>query len=374
MGVGRKHQKIKIGVYPVAGCQQLQILPVFDVTKIRLDPIGYEMKTIINTARGTASETLAFVDREQPKPGAGQVLVKIHASGVNPSDAKVRIGAQGPLPAEEVIPHNDGAGVIEVVGEGVSRRRIGEPVWLYNVNRTPDGQGQGCIGTAAEYVAVDADLAAPLPHGVSFEEGACLGVPAMTAHRAVFAGGDVAGKTLLITGGAGSVGLMAVQMAVAAGARVITTISSAEKATITAQAGAEIILNYRNENLLERLLAEVGENAIDRLIDVDFAAHAALTPRILTRGGTIATYASGSDMTPAIPFVPLMFNNTVLEMVFVYGMPASAKKQAIEDINHYLRSGAIRPMIAAQFPLAEAVKAHEAIEAGNLTGNVVLQV
>ncbi len=332
------------------------------------------MKTIINTARGAAADTLALVNRDMPNPGTGQVLVRIHASGVNPSDTKVRIGAQGPMPAKEVIPHNDGAGVIESVGTGVSERRIGERVWLYNVNRTSDGQGQGNIGTAAEYVAVDADLAAPLPHGVSFEEGACLGVPAMTAHRAVFSGGDVAGQTLLITGGAGSVGLMAVQMAAAAGARVITTVSSAEKATIAQDAGTETIINYRTENLLERLLAEVGENAIDRLVDVDFAAHAAMTPRILKRGGTIATYASGSDMTPAIPFVPLMFNNTVLEMVFVYGMPKAAKKRAIEDINHYLRSGAIRPEIAARFPLAEAARAHEAIEAGGLTGNVVLQL
>ena len=330
------------------------------------------MKAIINTARGSAAQTLALVERDQPEPAVGQVLVRIYASGVNPSDAKVRTGAQGPMPAGEVIPHNDGAGVIEAIGAGVSERRIGERVWLYNVNRTPDGQGQGLVGTAAEYVAVDADLAAPLPHGVSFEEGACLGVPAMTAHRAVFADGDVAGQTLLVTGGAGAVGLMAVQMAAAAGARVITTISNAQKAAIVADAGAETIINYRKENLLERLLSEVGENAIDRIIDVDFAAHAAMTPRILKRGGVIATYASGSDMTPAIPFVPLMFNNTVLEMVFVYGMPALAKKQAVEDINSYLRKGALRPLIAATFPLADTVKAHEAVEAGNLTGNVVL--
>ncbi len=332
------------------------------------------MKAIINFARGAAADTLSLVERDTPSPSEGQVLVRIHASGVNPSDVKVRAGAQGPLPGGEVIPHNDGAGVIEAVGAGVCERRIGERVWMYNVNRTADGMGQGMAGTAAEYVAIDQTLAAPLPHGVSFEDAACLGVPAMTAHRAVFSGGKVAGKTVLVTGGAGSVGLLAVQMAVAGGARVITTVSSDEKAAIASDAGAAMVINYRKENVGDAIIGRIGENAIDRIVDVDFAAHMALTARILKRNGEIATYASASDVEPKLPFYAMMFNNTLIQQVFVYAMPGEAKLQAIAAINGYLRSGALRPLIARTFPLAETIQAHEAIEGGMMIGNIVLRV
>lgn len=330
------------------------------------------MRVAVSRMRGAAGEALVLEDRPIPEPGPGEVRVRVLASGVNPSDVKVRAGAQGALPHDEVMVHNDGAGIIDAVGEGVSERRLGERVWLFNLNRSEDGMAQGVNGTAAEMIICPEDLAPPLPNGVSAEEGACLGVPAMTAHRAVFADGPVAGQVVLVTGGAGSVGLLAVQMAAASGATVIATVSSGEKAELARAAGAALIINYKTESLADRIVAEFGSNSVDRLVDVDFGVHVGLTPQILARNGTIATYASMGSPEPSLPFYQAMFNNTTIRLVFVYAMPDEAKWSAIEDINTFLRHGVLAPMIAARFPFEDIAKAHEAVEAGGLTGNVVL--
>lgn len=332
------------------------------------------IKAIVATARGAAKDVLRVDSVEAPLPEAGEVCVHIKAVGVNPSDVKLRAGAQGPMIADVVPVHNDASGVIAAVGDGVDPNRVGQNVWLYQVNRSEDGMGQGLRGTAAEMVCVPNGLAVTMPENMRFEEAACLGVPAMTAHRALFWAGDVSGKTVLVTGGAGSVGELAVQMAHDAGATVITTVSGDAKAGIANRAGADHVINYRDEDVEARLLEIAGPNGIDHVVDVDFAAHIALTPRVLARNGTIGAYASGSDLTPTIPYGPVMFNNTGIQLVFVYAMPDQAKVDAIAHITDMLERDALHPTVAAEFALEDIAEAHLAVEAGTLVGNAVLTV
>ena len=330
------------------------------------------MKAVFNTARGTARDTLALKEVDLPSPGAGEVLVAMRASGVNPSDVKLRSGAQGPMIADQVLVHNDGAGVIEAVGEGVGPARVGQRVWMYNINRSADGLGQGPLGTAAQYAIIPAHLAVELPEEASFEAGACLGVPAMTAHRALMWAGPVAGRTVLVTGGAGAVGHSAIQIAKAKGARVIATVSNDIKAEIAREAGADEVLNYKATPLLDQLLDLVGNGGIDHVVDVDIAAHMEIYPQILKSNGSVGAYASASNLTPALPFYPLAFRNIQLQPVFVYSMSDAAKAEAIKDINALLTSGQLSPRIDRRFALEDIAGAHETVEEGSLLGNAVV--
>ncbi len=332
------------------------------------------MKAVVNTARGAARDTLTLKEMPMPTPGAGEVLVAIRAIGINPSDVKLRSGAQGPMIADEVLIHNDGAGVIEAVGDGVGPARIGQRVWLYNVNRSEDGLGQGPLGTATQYAIVPAHLAVELPEPAGFEAGACLGVPAMTAHRALMWAGPVAGSTVLVTGGAGAVGHSAIQIAKAKGARVIATVSSDAKAKIAKDAGADDVLNYKTSALGEQLISLVGVGGIDHVVDVDIAAHMDLYPQILKLNGTVGAYASASNLTPALPFYPLAFRNIQIQPVFVYSMSDAAKAEAITDINALLASAQLTPVIDRTFALEDIAEAHEAVEGAKLLGNAVLTV
>ncbi|WOI35178.1 NADPH:quinone reductase [Tritonibacter scottomollicae] len=330
------------------------------------------MKAVFNTARGTARDTLALKEVDLPSPGAGEVLVAMRASGVNPSDVKLRSGAQGPMIDDQVLVHNDGAGVIEAVGKGVGPARVGQRVWMYNINRSADGLGQGPLGTATQYAIIPAHLAVELPEEASFEAGACLGVPAMTAHRALMWAGPVAGRTVLVTGGAGAVGHSAIQIAKAKGARVIATVSNDIKAEIAREAGADEVLNYKATPLLDQLLDLVGNGGIDHVVDVDIAAHMEIYPQILKINGSVGAYASASNLTPALPFYPLAFRNIQLQPVFVYSMSDAAKAEAIKDINALLTSGQLSPRIDRRFALEDIAVAHETVEAGSLLGNAVV--
>lgn len=332
------------------------------------------MKAAFNIARGTASETLVIRDIDPPAPAPGEVLVAMRASGVNPSDSELRSGAQGPMVADRVLVHNDGAGIIERVGEGVDPARIGQRVWLYGINRSPDGLGQGRNGTAAEFATVPADQAIALPERASFAQGACIGVPAMTAHRAVMcAERPLDGATVLVTGGAGSVGHSAIQIAKAAGARVIATVSTADKAAIARDAGADVTINYRSEDLQARVIEEAPDG-VDHVADVDLAAHVAMYPAILSMNGTVGSYATATNLTPALPFYPLAFRNIRIQPIFVYSMSAAAKARAIADITALLSAGKLAPRIDRHFALDDIVAAHEAIESGTLIGNAVLTI
>ena len=270
---------------------------------------------------GPAAEVLQVGDMPVPEPAPGEVRVRVVASGLNPTDVKARAGSRL-MGFPRIVPHQDGAGVIEEVGAGVPASRIGERVWLFTV------QWQRPWGTAAEHTVVPAALAVTLPANTGFAEGACLGIPAVTAHRCLFADGPVAGQTVLVTGGAGAVGHYAIQLAKWAGARVIATISSREKAVLAAEAGADHLVNYRTEDAAAHILELTGGAGVDRIVDVDFGANLAVSAKVIKTNGAIATYASIGDPEPRLPFYALMSRNAAIRPVLIYTMPARARDEA----------------------------------------------
>lgn len=316
---------------------------------------------------GAAAEVIRVGDLPAPEPGPGEVLVRVKASGVNPHDVKKRLGRRAAMAHPRIVPHNDGAGVIERVGPGTSPDRVGERVWLHSAQWTR------AFGTAAEYVALPAAQAWPLPEGTSFEEGACLGIPAMTAHRAVFADGSVFGQTVLVHGGAGAVAFYAIQLAKGAGAEAITTVSSPEKAAVARAAGADHVIDYRREDVAARVEAITRGAGVDRVVEVDFGRNLATDLAVLKPNGTIAAYASEGETNPAIPFYPMMFRGLTVRLVLVFTMPEAALRQAAEDISTLLARGALRHPAIHRFPLERTAAAHEAIEGGQV-GKVVVTV
>jgi NADPH2:quinone reductase len=316
---------------------------------------------------GPARETLHVGEMADPIPGPGEVRVRLHASGVNPSDVKRRMGATGaPPPYPRTVPHSDGAGVIDKVGAGVPSSRVGERVWVYN------GQWERAHGTAAESIALRSEQAVRLPEGTSFVEGACLGIPAMTAHRCVFADGPVQGQTLLVTGGAGAVGGYAIQLARWGGATVIATVSSEEKARVAKDFGAHHVINYKTGNVAQQVKELTGGQGVHRIVDVDFGGNLETSFAVLRENGTLAMYATAGNLTPVVPARTQMLRNITVRGVLVYTMEDSAKAQACQDITRWLESGSARHLIAARFPLREIVAAHELQESGKYIGNIVI--
>ncbi len=316
---------------------------------------------------GPADEVLTFGEMPDPIAGPGEVLVQIKATGVNPSDVKLRAGARpGAVMAyPRVIPHSDGAGVIEAVGEGVDPGRVGQRVWLWNA------AWQRAFGTAAERIALPSAQAVYLPDQASFADGACLGIPAVTGWFSVFGDGPVAGKTVLVTGGAGAVGRYACQMAALGGARVITTVSSAEKA---AHAGVTDWINYRDTDVAEAVLALTHGEGVDRIIDVDFAANQAIALRVLKPGGVIASYASASEIAPTLQFYPLMFRNITLRMLIVYLLDQTTRAAGHAALSDWLRADALRHAPVALHGLDKVAQAHALVAAGDKLGTVVVMV
>ena len=317
--------------------------------------------------QGPADEVLQVGQRERPEPGPGEVRVRIHASGVNPSDTYARSGQQGPMAFPWVIPHQDGAGSIDSVGEGVPTSRVGERVWVHEATWNRPG------GTAAEYCVVPAPCAVALPEGVDFDAAACLGIPAMTAHRGVFADGPVQGKTILVTGGAGAVGSSAIQLAVWGGATVLATVSSDAKAQAARSAGAAHTINYRQQDVAAEINRLTG-GGVDRVVDVDFGGNLQTTLQVLKPSGTVASYASRGDDKPSVPFRMFMFKNITVHAILVYTMAESAKTAAKADITQALRNGRLRPLITRRLPLERIAEAHAHVEQVASIGNTVLQV
>jgi NADPH:quinone reductase len=322
--------------------------------------------------KGPARQVLTVGQMADPNPLSGEVLVEIAASGVNPSDTKGRGGARGntTMPFPRIIPHQDGAGTIVAVGDGVPAARIGERVWIY------EAQLGRPFGTAAELATVAAENAVPLPTGTSFQEGACLGVPALTAHRCVLADGPVSGQVLLVTGGAGAVGFYAIQFAKNAGATVVTTVSSDAQADIARRAGADFVINRREQDVAAeaaRLLGS-GERCIDRVIEVAFGANLDTTLKVLKPRGIIATYASDAVPEPALPFWPLVTLDAIVRFILVYVMDKEAHRQGIEATLAGLREGWLKHNVAHQFPLAAIADAHELLESGHADGKIVVTV
>jgi NADPH2:quinone reductase len=312
---------------------------------------------------GPAAEVLEVGMLPDPEPAAGEVRVRLHASSVNPSDVKARAGNRKVL-WERVIPDSDGAGVIDRVGAGIDPSRIGQRVWVYN------GQWDRPHGTSAQYIALPSALAPALPPALSYDEGACLGIPVMTAHRCLFADGPVAGKTVLVTGGAGVVGHYAIQLARWAGAEVIATVSSTAKAEHAHAAGAHHIINYRTEDVAARVRTLTG--GVDRIVEVDLGINIAVSAEILRPFGAIAAYATVGKPIPELPYQGLLRKNPLIRLVFVYTMPDDAKVQAIADIERWVKEGSPKFAIAARFTLDQVLEAHQTVERGEKIGHVLL--
>jgi len=317
---------------------------------------------------GSARDAIQQGELELPDPARGEILVKLETSGVNPSDVKKRSGSMpGLLDQGAIVPHSDGAGVIESVGEGVAALAPGQRVWVYQA------QHGRRMGTAAEYVCLDESRVVPLPDEASFEEGACLGIPAMTAHRCVMADGPVREKTILVTGGAGRVGFYAIQWAVAGGARVVATASNDADKKACLQAGASAVVNHRAEAWAVQALEANGGRKFERVIDVEFGKNLEQVLDLIKVSGTIATYSSSQDMQPVLPFYRMMFLDLTLRLVIVYDMPERAKREAISDITDALETGHLKHRVARVFPFAELVEAHELIEQGGVRGCVLVK-
>lgn len=327
------------------------------------------MRAIWYADQGAARDVLTLGEMDEPQPGPGEVSVYVKASGVNPSDVKQRAGVRGPMTVARQIPHSDGAGVIKAVGEGVDPSRIGERVWLFNA------AFKRAHGTCAEVCVLPAEFAARLPDETSFEAGACLGVPAITAHRALFCEGPVTGKTVLVAGGAGAVGLMAIQLAKWGGAaQVIATVSSPEKAEAALAAGAHEVIHYRRQDVVEAIEAVTEGAGVDHVVEVEFGGNLKETIEVLKPGGVIAAYASEGERTPELPFYDLMFKNIRIETIFVYLITAEHRAAAVHDIHRALSEGALKPVIHRIFDLSDAPAAHDCVEAGGKIGAVLVRI
>lgn len=316
---------------------------------------------------GAAREVLVVGELPAPEPARGEVRVRIAWSGVNPSDVKSRGGRAMPFP--RVIPHSDGAGVIDAVGDGVPESRVGERVWVWNAAwGRPDG-------TAAEYVVLPAEQAVALPSSVTdLAIGACLGIPALTAYHAVHVDRGVRGRSVLVAGSAGAVGHYAVQMARLGGAgRVMATVSGAEKAELARAAGADVVINYRTEDVAARVQEATGGAGVERIIEVDFAANITLDLSILQQDGDVVVYGSGKPEIP-VPFGPMIRKNVRAIFFIVYNLPGDVRREAEAELTAMLARGELMHNIAERLPLARIAEAHELVEQGRATGNVVLSV
>ncbi|GAA4622273.1 NADPH:quinone reductase [Actinoallomurus vinaceus] len=318
---------------------------------------------------GAAREVLTVGELPDPEPGPGEVRVRVAAAGVNPADVKRRSGVGGrAMTAPRVIPGDDGAGIIDRVGPGVPADRVGRRVWVHAAGQ------HSPFGTSAEYVVVPDAQAVELPGAVGFEAGACLGVPALTAHRCLLADGPVDGATVLVTGGAGGVGHYAIQLAKNHGATVIATASTGEKQRAALASGADHVVDYRRTDAAEAILDLTGGRGADRVVDVAFGANLPLTSAAVATNGTIASYASDAVPEPALPFYPLMRRGIVVRMVLVYVMPEDALRSGLEDITELLARDALDHPIAARHPLDEIAAAHEAVETGSGIGKVIVNL
>jgi NADPH2:quinone reductase len=327
------------------------------------------MRAALYRQFGPAREVLELCEVDTPSPGPGEVLVRLQTSAINPSDVKKRAGAfPDLLDSGFVIPNSDGAGVIESIGEGVDKGRKGERVWVYQA------QHERRFGTAAEYVAISSNCAPRLPQNADFDIGACLGIPAMTAHRAVFADGEVEDKTLLIMGGGGRVGYYAIQWARRAGAKVIATASNPNDKTACMDAGADHVVNHRAEDFARQVLEANKGALIDRVIDLEFGTNLPVSVEVLRVGGTIAAYGSAQRPEPVLPFYKMMYKDLTVRMIIVYAMSDSAKDHAVADINSALSGGWLKHRIARSLPLDEIATGNEIVEAGESRGAVILEI
>jgi NADPH:quinone reductase len=335
------------------------------------------MRAVVYRENGPSS-VLQVVERPMPTPEPGEVRVRVHVSGVNPTDWKTR--AATPLSSAEQVPNQDGAGVIDAVGEGVEPDRVGQRVWLWEAARQRTG------GTAAEYLVVRSDHAVPLPDGATFELGASLGVPFLTAHRVLaineggpqrLAPGTLDGRTVLVAGGAGAVGNAAIQLGRWAGATLITTVSSPQKAALATVAGAHHVINYRSQDVAAEV-RQIASGGVDTVVEVAASVNAPLDVAVLARHGAVAIYAGTPGDVVATPVRELMALNARWQYVLLYTLTDAAKADAVAAVSAAVREGAVRVgehagLPLSHFSLEQTAAAHDAVEHGTI-GKVLIDV
>jgi len=325
------------------------------------------MKAVWYERTGAAPTVLSVGEMPTPTAGPGEVRVRLEASGVNPADVGRRAGNTRAMEFPRVIPNSDGAGIIDQIGDGVTQLSLGQRVWLFN------GQRNGrAFGTAAEYIVLADYLVTPLPDDLSFAAGATLGIPCMTAWCSLFGDGLITGQTVLVTGGAGAVGHYAVQLAKWGGARVIATVSSPAKDIEARLAGADLVVNYRTEDVAAKVREFTGDHGVDRVVDVDFGGNITTTLKIMAANSTIAVYATNGNRTPVIPMRDLMEKCIALRTLVLYALPPPLLAAAQADISKWLAAGPRIHNIAAQFALSDTAQAHLAVEKGDKLGTVIV--
>jgi NADPH:quinone reductase len=338
------------------------------------------MRAVVYSQTGEP-DVLHLAERPVPEPGPGEVRVRVAASGVNPTDWKGRLGdAAGESVDPAKVPNQDGAGTVDAVGEGVDASRVGERVWLW------EAAWQRINGTAQEYVALPERQAVPLADGVSFDVGASLGIPALTAHICLTSSefgprrlepGALAAQTVLVAGGAGAVGHAAIQLARWAGARVIATVSGDEKATLARAAGAQQVVNYRAPSAAEEIL-RIAPDGVDVVVEVAAGVNAALNTAVLAANGTVTPYATDGGGQLGVSVGDLMGRNVRYQFVLVYTVPPAVKDAAVADVAEAAADGALEVGADAglplhRFPLEQTAAAHAAVESGAV-GKVLIDV
>ena len=322
------------------------------------------MRAAIYDRNGPAREVLTIDEVETPGPGPGEVRVRLRASGINPSDVKTRAGTTRPMVFERVIPHSDGAGDIDAVGDGVPRTRLGERVWTWNA------QWRRPFGTAAAFVVLPSEQAVPLAAPLGYEVGACFGIPAMTASHAVELAAPRPNQTVLISGGAGAVSQYAIQFAKSRGARVIATVSSDEKARLVERLGADAAINYRTEDVAASVQRITAGRGVDHVIELDLSANAKLIPGVVRPRGSVVVYGTGP--VAEIPAVFCLVNTIELRFFLVYELSPEERARAVNEING--AAEALVHTVARVLPLDRIVEGHELVESGRVIGNVVLSI
>ena len=326
------------------------------------------MRAAYYTQQGAAHDVLRLGEQPTPVPGPGEVRVRLRTSGVNPSDWKVRRGGFGRgLLAPLIIPHSDGAGDIDAIGPGVTGRTIGDRVWIWN------GQWKRAHGTAAEYIVVPSAQAVPLPRDVSYAEGACLGIPALTALQAARLAGIVPGMAVLVVGGAGSVAHYAIQFAKLRGAVVFSTVSNGAKAAHAKSAGADATINYRGEDVAERVKALTGGRGVDAVIELDLTRNAELYPAIVRPHGCVVVYGMTAPVA-ALPALWMMQNTVSLLPFIIYEISDADRAAGLAEVTRLMETGKLQHTVAQRLPLERIADAHDIVERGEAMGNVVLDI
>lgn len=317
---------------------------------------------------GAAAEVLQVGEIENPQPNEGEVLVELKTSGVNPSDVKTRAGARGDLQFPQIIPHSDGGGVITEVGQGVDQGRIGERVWIWN------GAFGRAHGTCAEMIALPSDQAVSLPDETSFEAAACLGIPASTAYYGMLCDGSVENQTVLVTGGAGAVGYYGIQLAKWSGATVITTVSGDEKAAVANDAGADLIINYREEDVISAIKDFTNDEGVDRILEVEFGGNLSVSEEVIKPNGTVVAYGSVAVMEPSLPFYNFMFKGVKLNTYLIYIVSESDRSMIVNGLNEAMNDGALNHIITETYALDDIIDAHQSMENNQVIGNIVVGI